>query len=56
VNLLLNNSDTVAKTISEIEKLNEKRKFLTNEFVNEALTKVNPKDNLLFYRSTAIEH
>jgi single-stranded-DNA-specific exonuclease len=29
---------------------------LTNEFVNEALTKVNPKDNLLFYRSTAIEH
>ncbi|MDR0772177.1 MAG: hypothetical protein LBF15_03970 [Candidatus Peribacteria bacterium] len=46
----------MVKNLSEIERLNEKRKFLTTEFVNDALTKVNPKDNLLFYRSNAIEH
>jgi single-stranded DNA-specific DHH superfamily exonuclease len=56
VNLILNNSITLNKTISEIEQLNEKRKFLTKEFVNDALNKVNQNDNLLFYISPAIEH
>jgi single-stranded-DNA-specific exonuclease len=56
VNLLLNNSSSVLKTINEIEKLNEKRKYLTSEFVTDALWKVKPKDNILFYVSPAIEH
>lgn len=56
VNLLLNNNDTVVKTISEIEKLNEKRKYLTNEFVTDALWKIKKDDNILFYVSPAIEH
>ncbi len=56
VNLLLNNSDSVYQTISEIESLNEHRKFLTRQFTEEAMEKVNPKDNILFYYSPAIEH
>ncbi len=56
VNLILNNWETLNKTLSEIEQLNEKRKFLTKQFVDEALEKVNRRDNILFYYSTAIEH
>lgn len=56
VNLILNNWETLAKTLHEIEMLNEQRKFQTKQFVEEALQKVNPKDNLLFYYSPAIEH
>jgi len=56
VNLILNNWETLNKTLSEIEQLNEKRKFLTKQFVDEALEKVNPRDNIQFYYSTAIEH
>lgn len=56
VNLILNNTDSVFKTISEIEKLNEQRKFLTKEFSNDAINKVSKTDNLLFYISPAIEH
>ncbi|QFR38915.1 single-stranded-DNA-specific exonuclease RecJ [Candidatus Gracilibacteria bacterium 28_42_T64] len=56
VNLILNNGETLNKTLSEIEQLNEKRKFLTKQFVDEALEKVNRRDNILFYYSTAIEH
>ncbi|MCP4523066.1 MAG: single-stranded-DNA-specific exonuclease RecJ [Candidatus Gracilibacteria bacterium] len=56
VNLILNNGETLAKTLHEIEQLNEQRKFQTKQFVEEALQKVNPKDNLLFYYSAAIEH
>ena len=56
VNLILNNWDSVDKTISEIEKLNEKRKYFTKEFVNDALNKVNTENNIIFYISPAIEH
>ena len=56
VNLILNNSDGVDKTIADIEKLNEQRKFLTKQFNEDALWKVNRDDNLLFYISPAIEH
>ncbi|MDD3793845.1 MAG: single-stranded-DNA-specific exonuclease RecJ [Candidatus Gracilibacteria bacterium] len=56
VNLILNNTDSVYQTLSEIEKLNEERKYLTKEFSNDAINKVNKTDNLLFYISPAIEH
>jgi len=56
VNLILNNGETLNKTLIDIEQLNEKRKFLTKQFVDEALEKVNRRDNILFYYSTAIEH
>jgi single-stranded DNA-specific DHH superfamily exonuclease len=56
VNLILNNGDTLNKTIAEIEQLNEQRKYLTKEFVNDALNKINRNDNLIFYVSPAIEH
>jgi single-stranded DNA-specific DHH superfamily exonuclease len=36
VNLILNNSDGVDKTIADIEKLNEQRKFLTKQFNEDA--------------------
>jgi single-stranded DNA-specific DHH superfamily exonuclease len=52
----LNNGDSVFKNVSEIEKLNEKRKYLSDEFYKEALLKVNLKDNVLFYISPAIDH
>ena len=56
VNLILNNWDTLNKTIAEIEQLNEQRKYLTKEFVNDAMNKINKDDNLIFYISPAIEH
>ncbi len=56
VNLILNNWDSIDKTISEIEQLNEQRKYLTKEFSFDALNKVNKNDNILFYISPAIEH
>jgi single-stranded DNA-specific DHH superfamily exonuclease len=56
VNLILNNSDSVLKNTLEIEKLNEKRKYLSDEFYKEALLKVNPEDNILFYISPTINH
>lgn len=56
VNLILNNWDTLNKTIAEIEQLNEQRKFLTKEFVNDAMNKIDRNSNLIFYVSPAIEH
>lgn len=56
VNLILNNSDTINKTLHDIEVLNEKRKVLTRDFTEDALWKVKREDNLLFYISPAIEH
>ena len=56
VNLLLNNSGNIDKIISEIEQLNEKRKYFTKEFVEDALWRVNKEDNIIFYISPAIEH
>jgi single-stranded DNA-specific DHH superfamily exonuclease len=56
VSLILNNSSTINQTLSEIEKLNEIRKYQTKEFVNDAMNKINRKDNIIFYISPAIEH
>lgn len=56
VNLILNNSSSINKTIIEIEKLNEMRKFQTKEFVNDALNKIDRDANLIFYVSPAIDH
>jgi single-stranded DNA-specific DHH superfamily exonuclease len=56
VNLILNNGDTLNKTIAEIEQLNEQRKFLTKEFVQDAMNKIDKNANLIFYVSPAIEH
>gem|GEM_PF-2862642 len=56
VNLILNNSDSVEKTLKKIEELNEKRKFLTKQFVEESEIKINKNDNLIFYISRDIPH
>ena len=56
VNLILNNEDSVEQTIREIESLNEKRKFLTKQFVEESEIKINKTDNLIFYISKDIPH
>jgi hypothetical protein len=37
VNLILNNGDTVFQNVSEISKLNENRKYLTEQFYKDAL-------------------
>jgi single-stranded-DNA-specific exonuclease len=56
VNLILNNWDTLEKTIREIEDLNDKRKYNTKEYLNDALNKINKNDNLIFYISKSIDH
>ena len=56
VNLILNQTDSVEQTIREIEALNEKRKFLTKQFTEEAESKINKQDNLLFYISKDVPH
>jgi len=56
VNLILNNWDSLDKTIREIESLNEERKFLTRQFVEEAMWKVNRKNNIIFHVSKEITH
>jgi single-stranded DNA-specific DHH superfamily exonuclease len=56
VNLILNQSDSVEKTLNEIENLNEKRKFLTKQFIEDAENKINKNDNLIFYISKDIPH
>lgn len=56
VNLLLNNSETLSDTLSEIEVLNNERKAKTKEFVEAALENINPQDNIIFYDSPDIAH
>lgn len=56
VNLLLNNSESINKVVREIENLNEQRKFLTKEFVNDAFSKIKKEDNIIFYVSKDIKH
>lgn len=56
VNLILNNSDSVYDTLDEIEILNDRRRKLTHKFFDDALEKINPKDNIIFYHSTEITH
>ena len=56
VNLILNNWETLEQTIREIEELNEKRKYVTRQFFDDALERIDNKNNLLFYISKDIEH
>lgn len=56
VNLILNNSHTIDKTIFEIEKLNERRKYLTTKFYEDALLNMEDMWNIIFYVSKDIEH
>lgn len=56
VNLILNNSSSVLKTIREIEDLNNLRKEKTKQFTQDAIEKINRQDNLLFYVSKDISH
>jgi len=56
VNLILNQADSVEKTLREIEELNEKRKFLTKQFIEDSEIKINKEDNLIFYISKDIPH
>lgn len=56
VNLLLNNSQWVEQVIEDIENINNKRKDLTKLFYEDALEKIDSKNNILFYYSEKIEH
>jgi len=56
INLILNNWDKIDSIINEIENINNKRKELTKIFTNDALSKINPKNNIIFYDSKEIEH
>lgn len=56
VNLILNNWSELDKILDDIEELNKKRQDYTKKFVDDALNKVNPSDNIIFYISPAIEH
>lgn len=56
INLILNSWESLNTTLREIEKLNEQRKYLSNEFFQDAISKINKNDNILFYISPAIDH
>lgn len=56
VNLILNNWDSLDQTIRDIEALNEERKFLTRQFVEEAMGKINRQNNMIFHVSKEITH
>ncbi len=56
INLILNSGISLNKTLREIEDLNNKRKYLTQEFSVDAMNKIEKNDNILFYISPAIEH
>ena len=56
INLLLNNGESLDTTLLDIEMLNEQRKALTTDFVNQALEHINVQDNILIYSSTDISH
>jgi single-stranded-DNA-specific exonuclease len=56
VNLILNNSSTVNRTLIDIEKLNMLRKSQSKMFYEDAYSKIRPSDNILVYASKDIEH
>ena len=56
VNLILNNSGSLEKTLREIEDLNTLRKAKTLEFFSLALMDVNPRNNIIIHSSTNIPH
>ncbi len=56
VNLILNNSGSLEKTLREIEELNTLRKTKTLEFFSLAIHDVNPRDNIIIHSSQDIPH
>jgi len=56
VNLILNNGEKIDEILQEIEEINDKRKDLTKIFTQDALGKIDEKNNILFYHSEKIEH
>ncbi|MDD5769708.1 MAG: single-stranded-DNA-specific exonuclease RecJ [Candidatus Gracilibacteria bacterium] len=56
VNLILNNGNKIDEIIEDIENINNKRKDLTKIFTQDALGKIENKDNIIFYESLEIEH
>ncbi|MDQ7009619.1 MAG: single-stranded-DNA-specific exonuclease RecJ [Candidatus Gracilibacteria bacterium] len=56
VNLLLNNGPTLEATLREIEDLNNQRKLLTKQFMEDAMSKIDKSNNLIFYDSSEITH
>ena len=56
VNLILNNEDSVNKTLREVEQLNDLRKHETKIFTEDAMSKIRKEDNLLFYVSRDVPH
>lgn len=56
VNLILNNGGKIDEIILDIENINNKRKELTKTFFQDALEKIDTKNNVIFYHSEKIEH
>ncbi len=56
VNLILNNGDKIDEIFAEIEEINDKRKELTRLFTDDAMGKIDEKNNIIFYHSAQIEH
>jgi single-stranded-DNA-specific exonuclease len=56
LHLILNQDNSVVEVLEDIENLNDKRRKLTHKFFDEAVEKINKKDNILFYHTHDIEH
>ena len=56
VNLILNNGEKIDEILAEIEEINDKRKELTRLFTDDAMGKIDEKNNIIFYHSAQIEH
>ena len=56
VNLILNNSSSLEKTLREIEELNNLRKERTKEHSETAFESIDSTNNIIFYNSDEIEH
>jgi single-stranded-DNA-specific exonuclease len=52
----LNNGEKIDEILSEIEEINDKRKDLTRLFTDDAMGKIDEKNNIIFYHSAEIEH
>ncbi|MDQ7023595.1 MAG: hypothetical protein Q9M97_08950 [Candidatus Gracilibacteria bacterium] len=47
-NLLLNGLTNIVPTLREIEDLNNQRKLLTKQFMEDAMSKIDKSNNLIF--------
>lgn len=56
LNLILNNWDKIDEIIYDIENINNRRKDLTKAFFEDALSKIDSNNNIIFYDSKEIEH